>query len=151
DDASFSPPVEAAASYLVGSPPVSTGIPLVADGDGHYDGSNAAGVIGYWWSAGDAYSVNGEGMCPADGFSLADCSMLTAPTPGALFRPDPGGRGMCTSGVAAQVIPDQVGSLAWGAIWGNLIGFNLANPGNFADGTALVGPYDAPAHGITGF
>jgi hypothetical protein len=142
----------AAATYVVAVP--SIGILLVADGDGHFDGSNAAGVIGSWWATGDDYGMNnlpGAGTCPADGFPETACSVLNAPTPGTYFRPDASGRGMCTSGVSAQVIPDGDGKLAYSSIWGNIIGFNPANPGTLADGATLVGPYDAPAHGITGF
>ena len=39
--------------------------------------------------------------------------------------------------------------LAWPSIWGNIIAFDLATPD--PGPTAVVGPYDAPAHGITGF
>jgi hypothetical protein len=142
----------AAATYVVTL--TSTGTLLVPDGDGHFDGSNAAGVIGSWWSTGDDYGMNnlpGAGTCPADGFPDTACSVLTTPTPGTSFRPDASGRGMCTSGVSAQVIQDGTGNLAFSSIWGNIIGFNPANPGTLADGATLVGPYDAPAHGITGF
>ena len=144
----------ASATYLVGSARVSTGFPLIADGDGHYDGSNAAGVVGYWWSTGDAYGMDavlGDGTCQADGFPAADCSVLTTPAPGTLFRPDPGGRGMCTSGVSAQVINDATGSPAYGAIWGDVIAFDLNNPGSFPAGPPTRLAYDAPAHGVTGF
>jgi hypothetical protein len=142
----------AAATYVVTLP--STGILLVPDGDGHFDGSNAAGVIGSWWSTGDDYGMDnlpGHGLCPADGFPDTACSVLTTPTPGTYFRPDASGRGMCTSGVSAQVIPDGTSNLAFSSIWGDIIGFNPANPGTLADGATLIGPYDAPAHGITGF
>ena len=146
--------VTASASYVVGPPPVSTGIPLVPDGDGHFDGNNPAGIVGLWWATGDDYGMDnlpGSGTCPADGFPDVDCSGLTTPTPGTFFRPDPGGRGMCTSGVSAQILPDGTGSLAYSSIWGDLIGFNLADPGTPADSGRLRGPYDALAHGITGF
>jgi hypothetical protein len=141
--------VAAAAAYVVGVP--STGILLVPDGDGHFDGSNAAGVIGSWWATADDYGkdgVPGTGSCPQNGFSNTLCSVFTTPTPGTSFRPDPGGRGMCTSGVSAQ---RRTGNPADSSIWGSAIGFNPANPGTLADGTTLIGPYDAPAHGVTGF
>jgi hypothetical protein len=144
----------ASASYVVGSTSVSTGIPLVPDGDGYFDGSNAAGVVGFWWSTGDAYGkeqVLGEGECPVAGFPPQACSVLTTPTPGMVFKPDPNGRGMCTSGVSAQVIPDSTGALAYSAIWGNMIAFELNNPGRYDEGVSKRLPYDAPAHGITGF
>ena len=143
----------ASATYVVGSAHVSTGIPLVADQNGHYDGSNPAGVVGNWWSAGDDYGLDGTlggGSCRADGFAASACSVLNTPTPGTFFQPDPTGR-MCTSGVTAQVVPDATGNLAWSAIWGNIIGFDVNNPGSITDGTSMRGVYDAPAHGITGF
>jgi hypothetical protein len=93
--------------------------------------------------------VLGNGPCRAAGFPPQACSVLTTPTPGTFFRPDPAGRGMCTSGVSAQVLPDSTGYPAWSSIWGNVIGFDLADPGGFGD--PMLGPYDAPAHGITGF
>jgi hypothetical protein len=129
-----------------GSP--SRGILIVPDQNGYFDGSNAAGVVGVWWSAGD-YSA---GTCQADGFAASQCSVITAPPPGTTFAPDPGGRGMCASGVAAQVLPDATGQLAWSSIWGNIIGFDLNTPvppGTIP--TAPTGQYDAVARGITGF
>jgi len=140
------------ATYVVGTAHVSTGIPLVVDQNGHYDGSNAAGVTGYWWSTGDAYATDptlSVGSCPAAGFPASACSVLSSPTPDAFFQPDASGR-MCASGVAAQVIPDATGNLAWSAIWGDIIGFDVNNPGMFSDGLTTRAVYDAPAHGITG-
>ena len=137
----------------------SAGILINPDGNGVFDGSNAAGVVGAWWSTGDYYAlpnmgnVPGSGSCPADGFAASQCSVLTTPNPGIpLFAPDPGGRGMCTSGVAAEVLPDSTGQLAWSSIWGNIIGFTLNTPvvnGNVPP--AATGQYDAVARGITGF
>jgi len=154
DISSHSPTGSAVAYYVIGSTHVSTGIKLVPDGDGHFDGTNEAGVIGYWWSTGDDYGMDGtpdNGTCPMDGFSAAECSMLASPTPGMFFQPDAGGRGMCTSGVAAQVIADASGSPAYSSIWGNMIGFQINTPGPSDGGVAMRMPYDAPAHGITGF
>jgi hypothetical protein len=131
-------------------PPI---IDLTPDGSGHYDGSNPAGVLGNWWSTGDAYGTDfslGSGPCAAAGFPASACSVLTEPMPGRSFRPDPNGRGMCAAGVAAQVIPDETGSLAWSSIWGDFIGFDLNNPGTPGDGWTFLGQYDAVAHGITG-
>jgi hypothetical protein len=134
--------------------PPSTGIVLVPDADGMYDGSNAAGVVGAWWSIGDFYGVDtspGSGLCPMAGFPPESCSMLTTPTPGSPFRPDPGGRGMCTSGVAAQVANGSDGQPAYSSIWGNIIGFALNSTAPRDAGSDTLGVYDAPAHGITGF
>jgi len=102
-----------------GTPPTGSGgaagrasadILIVPDQNGYFDGSNAAGVIGAWWWTGDYYAVAdsanmaGFGSCPADGFAASQCSVITAPPPETTFAPDPGGRGMCASGVAAQVL-----------------------------------------------
>ena len=58
---------------------------------------------------------------------------------------------MCASGIAAQVVADATGDLAWSAIWGDMIGFDVNNPGTLADGARTRDVYDAPAHGVTGF
>ena len=137
---------------MVGTAHVSTGIPLVPDSNGHFDGTNAAGVVGYWWSAADGYAPDGTpgtGTCQTDGFAADACSVFTSPTPGAFFSPDANGR-LCTSGVAAQVIPDATGTLAWPYIWGNIIGFDVNNPGTLTDGLTKRSVYDAAAHGVTG-
>jgi len=130
----------------------SAGIKLVPDADGHFDGSNAAGVAGSWWAGGDYFAFDGTaggGPCPMAGFPMSACSLLITPTPGTPFRPDANGR-MCTSGIAAQVAAGSDGTPAWSSIFGNLVGFELANPGSEPRPT---GPqaYDAIAHGLTGF
>jgi hypothetical protein len=136
-----------------GGADASTGILLVPDADGHFDGSNGAGVVGSWWATGDYFTdgtAGGIGDCPAAGFPAASCSAITTPTPGMPFRPDPTGKRMCTSGTAAQVVSGSDGQLAWTSIWGNIIGFDLVDPG--ADRWSTAGPsYDAIARGITGF
>ena len=135
----------------------SPGIAIAPDGTGTFDGTNAAGVIGAWGSTGDYYDANataGAGTCPTDGFPQSQCSTINAPTPGMAFLPDPTGRGMCTSGVAAQAIPDDGGQPAYSFIWGNFVFFDLNHPPSPDAGIdAGTGPmaYDAPAHGITGF
>ncbi len=131
----------------------STGIPLVADADGRFDGTNPAGVVGHWWSTGDAFAMDGTpggGTCPAAGFPPSACSVLTTPAPAMPFRPEPNGKGMCTSGTSAQVVAGSDGMLAWSSIWGNMIGVDLNNP-NAGPLSLSVAPYDAVAHGITGF
>ena len=139
-----------------GAPP--GGILIVPDGDGVFDGSNAAGVVGAWWWTGDYYDVPhggnlpGSGDCPSAGFRASQCSLITAPAPGDTFAPDPGGRGMCTSGVAAQVLPNATGQLAWSSIWGNMIGFSLNTPASNVNAWPdSLGQYDTVARGITGF
>jgi hypothetical protein len=130
--------------------PAPTGILLTPDANGRYDGSNAAGVVGTWWAASDDLGTDGTwgtGSCPTAGFPPTACSVLTTPAPGGLFTPDPNGRGMCASGVAAQVISDSTGTLAWSVIWGDIFGFSLNSPEG--SGT-MLGQYDAIAHGVTG-
>jgi hypothetical protein len=58
---------------------------------------------------------------------------------------------MCASGVAAQVVNDATGAPAYSSIWGDIIGFDLNNPGGVGDGVSLRSQYDAGAHGVTGF
>jgi hypothetical protein len=144
----------------------STGIVLTPSWTGTYDGSNAAGVVGAWWSTGDDYSsaaVLGAGTCPLAGFPIADCSVIIAPTPGQPFVPDPNLR-MCTSGIVAQVMPDDGSTDDYTAIWGNMIAFDLNYPldiqgdgraeagvGGVDSGVGTRGQYDAPGHGVTGF
>ena len=144
----------------------STGILLPPSSAGTYDGTNAAGVVGAWWSTGDDYSstsIRGAGNCPVAGFPDADCSVINMPTPGQPFAPDPNGR-MCTSGIVARVIPDK-GSTDpdYAVIWGNDIAFDFNSPsdlngdggteagvGGVDSGAGTKGQYDAPAHGVTG-
>jgi hypothetical protein len=136
------------------SRPPANGILLVPDADGMFDGSNAAGVVGAWWGTGDFYDGDtsvGSGTCPMAGFPPESCSALTTPLPGSPFRLDPNGRGMCTAGVAAQVLNGSDGLPAWSSIWGNIIGFALNSTGPRDGGSDTLGVYDAPAHGITGF
>jgi len=134
-----------------GGAPPRPGIPLVTNADGWLE-PNPAGALGMWWSANDYFGPDltpGAGDCPAAGFPMSACSTLTTPVPGTPFRPDPGGRGMCASGTSAQVVMGSDGTLAWPSIWGNIIGFNVATLD--PDPMAVLGTYDAPAHGITGF
>jgi len=130
------------------------GVFLVPDAAGMFDGSNAAGVVGAWWSTGDLYDGDnspGSGTCPMAGFPRESCSVLQTPTPGAPFRPDSRGRGMCTAGVAAEIVNGTDGQPAYSSIWGNIIGFSLAYDASLDAGIDGLGVYDAPAHGITGF
>jgi len=139
--------------YVATRDAVSTSIPLPPDENGRYDGSNAAGVVGAWWSGGDYYGMDkaaGTGDCTMAGFPASACSVLSTPTPGLPFQPDPGGRGMCTSGIAARVLNDSTGAPAWSAIWGDIIGFTLNSAGDLSDWITTWGQYDAVAHGVTG-
>ncbi|HEY5448014.1 MAG TPA: hypothetical protein VIQ54_04655 [Polyangia bacterium] len=127
------------------------GITLVTNGDGWLE-ANPSGALGSWWSVNDYVGADGTpggGDCAAAGFPMSACSTLTRPTPGTPFRPDPDGRGMCTSGTSAQVLLGSDGTPAWSVIWGNIIAVNLATPD--PSPMAVLGSYDAPAHGVTGF
>jgi hypothetical protein len=98
--------------------------------NGCFDGSNDAGIVGCWYAYGD---------CTAD-----QCSTVTAPVPG---QPFPGMNGlMCTEGTAAKAV-----GTAGSAIRGTGIGFDLNNPGAADGGVGEKLPWDATAHGITGF
>jgi len=150
DDISLRPPLETDGGT---DRPASTGIALIPDADGRFDGTNAGGVVGSWWATGDYYgddATPGTGPCPTAGFPMRACSVLTTPTPGMPFRPDPSGKGMCTSGIAAQVVTGSDGQPAWYSIWGNIIGLDLVDTGTDHWSSSVV-PYDAVAHGITGF
>jgi hypothetical protein len=128
---------------------IPAGIPLGGiEVDGSWQVGNPAGVRGAWWSTGDLYGADdapGTGTCPMAGFSPELCSVLTTPTPGMPFRPGP--NGMCTTGIAARVLNGSDGQPAWTAIWGNMIAFDVNNPG---DGVSTRDVYDAPAHGFGG-
>jgi hypothetical protein len=89
------------------------------------------------------------GDCPKAGFTMAQCSNITMPVPGAVFT-NTGGK-MCTSGTAAKVIMDGAGMTAYSAIWGTGIGFDLNNAGTDDGGTGVKGTWDAAAKGVTGF
>jgi hypothetical protein len=143
-------------------PHLSTGIAITPDGTGYFDGTNAAGVRGAWWATGDDYDFTGTpgtGNCPMAGFTDGQCSSIVTPVPGKPFAPNPTGTGMCTTGIAAQVINGDGGTPAYSVIWGDMIGFDLNDPPGFyndagapiADaGLTSKGQYDAKAHTVTG-
>ena len=104
---------------------VSTGIAITPDATGTFDGTNPAGVLGAWWATGDDYDFTGtagKGTCPMAGFTDAQCSSIATPTPGKPFVPNPTGTGMCSSGIAAQVLAGDGGTPAYSSIWGDIIG-----------------------------
>ena len=133
-----------------GTAGTSGGEALVPNADGFFDGQNAAGIMGAWYSYGDWYNpVAGSGDCAVmGGFAAADCSNITTPVPGQPFT-NSGGT-MCTSGTVAKVVP-MAGSTtpAYSAIWGAGIGFDLNNAGN--DGGTGKNAWSATEHGVTGF
>jgi len=124
---------------------------LVPNPDGFFDGSNAAGIVGAWYSYGDWYGnpadtsmpIAGMGDCAVMGnYPAASCSSIDMPTPGQPFS-NTGGV-MCTKGTVAKVV-----DMMYSAIWGAGIGFDLNNAG--ADGGTGKNAWDATAHNITGF
>jgi len=122
------------------------GDPVTPSPDGFLDGTNAAGILGAWYSYGDWYNpVAGMGDCAMKGgFTEAQCSSIATPMPGAPFTNTDGK--MCTSGTAAVVI-----DMNYSAIWGTGIGFDMNNGGTDDGGTGAKLPWDATAHGVTGF
>jgi hypothetical protein len=140
----------------------SAGIAITPNALGYFDGTNAAGVVGAWWATGDDYDFGGmprTGTCPMAGFPDSECSSIATPTPGKPFIPNPTGTGMCTSGIAAQVLAGDGGAPAYSVIWGNTIGFDLHDPPGFYTDAGSPAPdanitskgqYDASAHGVTG-
>ena len=145
---------------------VSSGVAITPNAMGYFDGSNPAGVVGAWWATGDDYDFTGTpgtGTCPMAGFPNSECSSIATPTPGQPFIPNPTGAGMCTSGVAAQVLAGDGGAPAYSVIWGNMIAFDLDNPTPLNGDAGVVdadagadaglpakGQYDASAHRVTG-
>jgi hypothetical protein len=100
---------------------ISTSIPITPNALGYFDGTNAPGVLGAWWASGDDFGPSntaGAGTCPLAGFPNGDCSSIVTPTPGQPFVPDSTGRGMCTRGVGAEVLPGDGGAYAYAAIFG---------------------------------
>jgi hypothetical protein len=119
--------------------------------NGCFDGSNAAGIIGCWYSYADWYGDGagapaGAGDCGSNMANLTadQCSSVTAPVPGQPFAGNSGA--MCTSGTAAKVI-----DMASSAIWGAGIGFDFNNAGTADGGVGEKLPWDATAHNVTGF
>jgi hypothetical protein len=111
-----------------------------------------SGVIGPWYSYGDGVGPGAgpqKGADPANsdcqlaGFPPYDCSQITSPPPGMVFPPsDPATGQMCTSGTAAQVLPNN-GSPDYAALWGAGIGLNFNEPDVDAGGpgTFDMSPY----------
>ena len=135
------------------TPPIDTVIRPSPGPNGCFDGSNHAGIVGCWYAYDDWYggtpAVAMGGDCPAAGFTEGQCSAITTPIPGQVFTNVSGA--MCTSGTAAKVIMDAAGATATAAIWGAGIGFDMNNGGTADGGTGQMLPWDATAHGVTGF
>jgi hypothetical protein len=111
---------------------------LTPDEKGRVDrGSTGATGIQGRWSA----SVDLERCQKVGKHAASECSVLITPDPQApAFRPT-ADLGLCTVGVVAKVIPRPDGRPDWENMWGARISFTLNDDR----------PYDAPAHGVTGF
>jgi len=111
---------------------------LVADENGRVrdTATGTTGIRGRWFAATDADECQKKGK-----HALKECSRFVTPDPTApSFRPTRD-LGFCAVGVSARPIPRPDGTPDWENIWGARIGLTL-NDGE---------PYDARAHGVTGF
>ena len=138
-----------------GSSPPGTSFPLPSTSTGFVD-DPVTGVVGPGYAYGDGVGPNASPAttdsansdCVLDGgFMLSQCSQITTPTPGQPFPPtDPATSKMCTSGVAAQVLPKN-GSPDYADLWGAGIGINFNEP--LLDGSTAFGNFDmSPYTGI---
>ena len=111
---------------------------LVPDENGRIDRSTSGstGIQGHWFAAADTDA------CQKDGNHVArECSFFVSPDPRAPNFQRTGDLGMCTVGGAAKVLARPDGNIDWANMWGARIGVTLSDDG----------PYDALAHGVTGF
>jgi hypothetical protein len=127
----------------IASPPDSDQ-PLEPDATGWVDRSTTGttGIEGQWHAYADPRFGVPAGDCQTTAYG--ECSIVDEPAPGSTFTPT-AGLGMCTSGIIARWIsgsrgltPD--GSPAWAGI---VLELGMASPPGQ--------PYDAVAHGVTGF
>lgn len=96
-------------------------------------GTGKTEIQGQWFAAADGDTGD---SCPAAAHT--HCSVYSEPDPAVGSFPPTRGLGMCTAGVVAKSTGSE-------GIWGAMIGFLL-------NGTeSQVYPYDAEAHGVTGF
>lgn len=117
---------------------VTGGYPLVSSPTGFVKDA-VTGVVGGWYAFGDGVGPAADATtndfadsdCAEDGFTADQCSAITTPTPGQRFAPtDLPTSEMCTTGIAAQVLADNTGTLAYAALWGAGIGLDFNNPGS---------------------
>jgi hypothetical protein len=121
------------------SPDAAGNIPLTPTSTGFVQDATS-GVVGAWYAYGDSAGSGASATstdfadsdCAKAGFTAGQCSMITTPTPGMPFVPDPV-KGMCTSGTAAVVI-DKPGTttLDYSDLFGAGIGLDFNNPGGDA-------------------
>jgi hypothetical protein len=94
-----------------------------------------SGVIGAWYAYGDSVGSGAnttttdfaDSDCGKAGYTATQCSQITSPTPGQPFAPDATTGAMCTSGIAAQVLP--AGTPDYTDFFGAGIGLDFNNPG----------------------
>ena len=98
--------------------------------------TGTTGIQGRWFASVDTQDCQTRGKHVA-----RECSLFVTPDPKAPRFPPTADLGMCTVGVAAKAIAGADGTADWQNIFGARVGLSL-NDG---------GPYDAPAHGVTGF
>ncbi len=100
--------------------------------------SNTSGITGRWslYTDCDDYGALDAGT-PLPGMN---CSLVTAPAPGALLEPDATGA-ICTTGSTVQVLSDD----EWGTRWGAYVALDLQNIGG------VDRDFDAPSAGVIGF
>jgi hypothetical protein len=130
------------------------GIPLVPSTDSGFVDDAISMVIGAWYSYGDSAGPAAnltstdfaDSQCSVGGFTMDKCSQITSPTPGQPFPPT-AGKGMCTSGTAAQVLMNAAGTTDYSHLFGAGIGLDFNNPGG--EGGAPKGYFDmTPYRGI---
>jgi hypothetical protein len=133
-------------------------VPVTPDATGWISGSsNPLGIQGPWFAYGDGYGDDGttrNGTCEMAGHADAECSVLTAPVPGQPFANS--GGVMCTSGTSKVILTvgdkpvtdptSTVDPPDYSHMWGDGMGFNLANPGTGAP----TGTFDAAAKKVIG-
>jgi hypothetical protein len=117
-------------------------VPIVPDATGWISGSsNSLGIQGPWYAYGDGYGSDGarlNGSCQTAGHADAECSVITAPVPAQPFANS--GGVMCTSGTSKVILtvgdkpvtdpsPTAIDPPDYSHMWGDGIGFNLADPG----------------------
>jgi hypothetical protein len=96
------------------------------------------GIGGYWYPLDDCPQAIPAGLpCTTWDSGLVGPNTLT----GWSVTPD----AVCIRGTATQVVNGSDGSPAYAQQWGAGVGFDLSNTAN------VRMPYDAAAHGITGF
>ncbi len=114
--------------------------------------TGTTGIQGQWHASADSQFGARAGDCQTSAYG--ECSIVDQPAPGATFAPTPG-LGMCTSGLIARWIAGSHGltpdySPGWAGIVLELDMPDWPQPRAATD-PPIGQPYDAVAHGVTGF